>query len=135
MDVSRAPGPIAPALLVALLTAVVGGCSTTEDRGGSPFEGGGSTGGDQVEIRIDNRDFNDATVWAVTPGGDRRLGVVSGKGERTFSIDWRRAQTLQLRISIQSGPTCFTRRVTTDPGDSLDMVIDVDFVNSRACRE
>ncbi len=121
-------------VLLALLGTVVAACGTTSgDRGGSPFDAA-SGEGDQVQIEIQNRDFNDATVWAVTPGGDRRLGIVGGKTDQTYTLDWSRAQTLQLRISIQSGPTCLTRRLATDPGDVIQMSIDIDFVNSRACR-
>lgn len=119
-------------LLVALLTLPVLGCASgSGSGGGNPFQEGGAQ---EIRIAVRNLNFNDATVWALSTGGRHRLGTVSGKTDRTFTLDWSRAQQLRLRIRIQSGRECETRAITTDPGDTLQITIDVNFDRSRVCR-
>lgn len=122
-----------PALLLLAATVPAAGCAATGASGGdNPFQG--AAGSRAVTIEVENLNFNDATVWAESPGGQHRLGVVSGKSNRTFTLEWTRAQQLNLRIRLTGGGECRTRSVTTDPGDSFQVQVPVNLRSSRFCR-
>ncbi len=98
----------------------------------SPFSGGGA----REEIRIEalNLNFNDATLWAIGGGVRRRLGVVPGKGEASFTLPWRFSQTLAIEIDLLAGDRCTTREMTTAPGDIIEVQIDLNLRRSGFCR-
>ena len=81
-------------------------------RSGSPdaeWNGGTETSG---EIRIDvlNHNFSDATIWAVIrESSRRRLGVVTGKTDETYVLEWDFTQPLRLEIDLLAGSRCLTR--------------------------
>lgn len=134
--VRRLSGAAARILLFAAAAGSLGCASSGGGpRGGNPFAGGGTGDDQQIRIRVDNREFNDATIYVIAPSGRKRLGIVTGKTERTFSVRWAVPQPLRVRIDLQAGPTCSTREVQADPGDSLDLIVDPGLSRFISCRE
>ena len=98
----------------------------------SPFSGGGAR--EEIRIEVLNLNFNDATLWAIGDGRRRRLGVVIGKQDATFTIPWRITQTLAIEIDLLAGVRCTTRELTTSPGDIIEVQIDLELRRSEFCR-
>lgn len=85
--------------------------------------------GEQRFIRIEvmNRNFNDATLWAVVEGGNReRIGIVTGKQTQNFTLAWEVPRRLQIEIDVLAGERCLTEPLEVDPGDELQLQIDVE---------
>ena len=111
-------------LMVAAAAAIlVVGCYT----GGA---GSGSFSKDQakeeIKIFITNVAFMDATVYGVVNGSKRRLGRVTGTRESVFTMPFRFPAEMYLEIDMLAGPKCRTERMTVDPGDHLELVIQMD---------
>ena len=91
-------------------------------------------GEDQVRIEVENRNFNDVTVWAIAQGGQRtRLGTVRGKSDSVFTMPWEFSLPLRLELDLVAGPRCTTEELPVDPGDSLLLQVQPDFLATRAC--
>ncbi len=88
--------------------------------GGDPFTG---TTKAQIVIEVDNRNFNQATVWMLSGSGERRLGVVNGKIQKTFTIRWPRSDDLRLRVRVLGGRGFTTARQLVFPGDHVELRI------------
>ncbi|MGD8322151.1 MAG: hypothetical protein PVJ02_17000 [Gemmatimonadota bacterium] len=120
---------------VAVLT-VLGGCATSGSgsRTGNPF--GDRSERNEVQIKIRNFNFSDATVWVLTRGAQRkRLGVVTGKSDADFTVPWDFSQPMTMEFDLVAGPRCTTRPLEVDPGDVLELQIAVDFAQmSDWCR-
>jgi hypothetical protein len=117
--------------LVALWVAGLGGCASAS--GGDPFTEGAAE--QQIQIKVINLNFQDATVWALIAGGRRqRLGIVSGKREAEFTVPWRFSQPLRMEFDLIAGPRCVTEELTVDPGDLLELQIATDFYSTPGCR-
>lgn len=80
----------------------------------------------EIKIIIKNQAFMDATVYAVSTGGMRRLGQVTGKRETVFTMSWPGPSDLYLEIDILAGPRCRTERMLVDPGDEVELIIETD---------
>ncbi len=96
--------------------------------------GGGGGGGEEEEPRpepiltlhVENQNFYDATLYAVSRGGDRqRLGVVGGNNQATFTFRWLRDE-LRVVISLLAGGSTATEPILVSPGDSLNLIIQPD---------
>jgi len=87
----------------------------------------------QVKVIVDNRNFSDARLFAVTVGKRVGLGVVGGKDSATFTIPWAYPDQLRIEIDLLSGPSCTTRSIEADPGDTLDLQIESAFNRTRDC--
>ena len=87
----------------------------------------------QVKVVVENRNFSDARLFAVTIGKRIGLGVVGGKDAATFTIPWAYPEPLQIEIDLFTGPRCTTRAIETDPGDTLDLQIESTFDRTRGC--
>lgn len=106
-------------------------CSTTPGRG-DPFSGGG--GREEIRIEVRNLNFSDATLYAIGGGMRRRLGVVPGKGDAAFTIPWRFSLPLAIEIDLLAGVRCTTQEMMTDPGDIIELQIDLELRRSEFCR-
>lgn len=104
-----------PLLVLAL---ALPGCSTAR----TPFSDGASRG-QSIQIEVRNRNFDQATLYAVRLGERSRLGIVEGKQDRAFRLTWRSQSPLRIEVVLQGGDRCTTRAIPVDPGDSV--VIDV----------
>jgi len=107
-------------------------CSTGPGPSRASFQG--SSPEDSIRIFVTNLNFMDATIWAVTSGTRERLGIVTGKREAVYAIPWEGYMDLQMEIDILSGPRCFTESLPVDPGDDIELIINVEFLNSPRCR-
>jgi hypothetical protein len=76
-----------------------------------------------IQVRVDNRNFNDARIIAVTDGGERRLGIVPGKTERNLTLPWQRWGMIRLRVQLLAGGTFTTVGLETGPGEFLELTI------------
>lgn len=72
-----------------------------------------------VTVHVMNQNFNDVTVYFVWGGGDRRrLGVVNGHGQATFTARWQ-APTVQVEVDVLAGSRYRGERFTANPGDEF----------------
>ena len=106
-------------------------CSTVPGRG-SPFSGGGVR--EEIRIEVRNLNFSDATLWAIGSRGRSRLGVVLGKQDAAFTIPWRFSGPLAIEIDLLAGVRCTTQEMMTDPGDIVELQIDLELRRSGYCR-
>ena len=124
---------LAPALTMALvlgLGACAGGAgpNLTAD----PFQA--STEGPQtISIHVTNLNFQEARLWAVSSSGRQRIGVVGGKADAVYRIPWDFSQPLQVEIDLLAGPSCTTDALQVDPGDELQLQIEVDLSRMSRC--
>ena len=88
----------------------------------NPFEAS-EAGGGRIQIRVENTQFNDATLHALTEGARIRLGRVSGKSTETFRIDWPFVRDLRVEISLLASDTYTTPRLTVSPGEGIRLMI------------
>jgi len=117
---------------LALLLAA-GGCAVGSAGNPGPFERA-EAGDQRVSVHVRNLNFSEATLWAVSRGGRQRLGVVGGKGDAVYTIPWRSSQPMQIEIDLLAGPRCTTEPLEVDPGDSLDVQIEVSLDSQPNCR-
>ncbi len=108
-------------LIIAAACAVLVGCSSTS-RPPSPFDAGSANAG-RIQLQVDNMDFNDATLHAITDGGRERLGTVSGKGQGNFTIDWPFTRDLRIEINLLASDRYTTPRLTVNPGERVRLRI------------
>lgn len=87
-----------------------------------------------ITLLVQNRNFSDARLFVLRRGATLPLGVVGGKAEAEFDVDWDMSDPIQIRIEILAGPTCITEELRADPGDVLELQIDQNFLHSRQCR-
>ncbi len=120
-------GTMGMALLVALA-----GCATGS---GTPapgvfVESRPST----VRIEVQNLNFQDARLYTYRRGARAFLGVVAGKRDQSFVIDWDVPQPMYVEIDMLAGPRCYTEELQVDPGDVLELQIASVFSSTSACR-
>jgi hypothetical protein len=87
---------------------------------GDPFTGPAKS---QIVIEISNQGFNQATVWMLSGSGERRLGTVNGKGEKSFTIRWPRSDDLRLRVRVVGKRGFTTARKLVFPGENVELRI------------
>lgn len=94
---------------------------------------GGAGGGEDeprpepiLTLHVENQNFYDATLYALSRGGDRqRIGVVGGNNQATFTFRWLRDE-LRVVISLLAGGATATETILVSPGDSLNLIIQPD---------
>ena len=118
-------------ILAAILALVPVGCATA-GRDSDPFVPGGANG--QVKVFVTNLAFTHATLWGVTTGTRHKLGIVAGKREAAFTMLLPFPTEMHIEIDILAGPKCFTERLTVDPGDELELIIQNDGANLNCIR-
>lgn len=118
-------------MLVAAVTALATACAARAGEGNPTITPGLE---DQIEIRIINNNFSDARMYAVHPRGREYIGVLTGKTEANYTLDWDIPQTLAIEISLLAGGTCTTEELIVDPGEALFLSIDSTLATMRNCR-
>lgn len=76
-----------------------------------------------IRIEVLNLNFMDATLHALRGGERHRLGVVIGKGEATYTMEWPQSLPLQIEIDLLASGSCITRPLQVDPGDIIELQI------------
>ena len=124
------------ALACAALLLGVAGCASGGGKSGSANPFGQAQGeANEVQIRVVNLNFNDATVWTVVRDARReRLGMVTGKSEATFTVPWTFTDALRLEFDLIGGVRCVTDALSVNPGEILELQISVDPSQDPACR-
>jgi hypothetical protein len=119
------------ALAIVGLSAAVSACAAGQ-RQAQPFERAGAARATEVQIVAQNREFSAATLYAISLGERRKLGVLEGKAEATYTIPWRSPGPMQIEIVLLARGTCLTDELIVDPGDVLELQIEPE--NQRVWR-
>lgn len=86
----------------------------------NPFAPAGSRGNDgQVRVLVENHNFGDATIHALRGGERFRLGEVTGKSEKSFTVRWNFTLPMEFEVHLTGGGGCRVRAMTVDPGDRV----------------
>jgi len=86
-----------------------------------------------VRLLVQNRNFSDARLYTYRRGERRALGIVTGKQEAEFTIEWGFPDPLLIEIDLVAGPRCRTAEMQVDPGDILELQIAPVFTTT-SCR-
>jgi hypothetical protein len=105
-------------ILSMVLAGVSFGCAPTLN---SPLADGRDA---TVEIQVENRSFELATVHAIWQGNSVRLGTVGGTLTVNYTLPWDRSLLLHFRIDLLAGPNCTTSQIWADPGDIIIVEVD-----------
>lgn len=122
-------------LTLLALPLLLAGCAAGQSspNGGGPFAAA-ADGPQTITIHVQNLNFNDATLWAVGRSGRERLGIIGGKADAVYRIAWDTPQPLQIEIDLLAGQSCMTEPMPVDPGDQLELQIQMDLAMQRGCR-
>lgn len=119
-----------PARLALLVPLALMASACAGATGADPFQSSGSR---SIRIEVTNLNFNDATLHALRGGDRHRLGVVTGKGSATYSMPWPIAMPLRIQIDLLAGEDCVTRALHVDPGDVIQLQIEMDLRRDPDC--
>jgi len=87
-----------------------------------------------VRLVVQNLNFSDARLYAIRTGSRSILGVVGGKQDAEFVMEWLRSEPLRIEIDLLARPRCSTREMQVDPGDILELQIESVFSVDAVCR-
>ena len=118
-------------LLAAALALFPAACQSGRDLSNPFREGGRARGSEDVTFFVTNLAFADATLYTIAGGARRRLGRVTGKQEATLTMSLGYPMDLQVEIDLLAGPTCYTSLIPVNPGDDLELIIQIDGPNIR----
>lgn len=112
------------ALLALGAVALVAACAAgPQSGGGGPFSAGAAEP-DDLRVRVENLNFNEARIWLVVRGGERRsLGRVAGKSDAEFVVRWELSRPASIEIDLVAGGRCSTEELQLAPGDAIDLQI------------
>jgi hypothetical protein len=113
--------------------ALVALCASCSMLGSSSSDVFGDAEG-PVTIHVRNNNFQDATLSLVTRGRRVFLGTVTGKMETRLTAPVPApADVWHVEIDLVGGIWCRTDEIDVDPGDVLDLLIQVDTSNQPGC--
>ena len=110
----QAGRPVLALIVAALLTACFRGYGQPRN----PFDPAEGAA-EEVEIRVENQNFNDVVLYALRGGEPMRLGDVIGKSTSRFTVGWNFSLPLEFRAELVGGGACNIRPMTVDPGDRV----------------
>lgn len=119
--------------VIAVMLSSTACASTATPTDSDPFDNSGSEAR-SVRLMVQNMNFSDVRLFAIRRGSRTSLGVVSGKRDAEFTLDWPLPEPLQIEIRLLAGPHCLTREMEVDPGDVLELQISSVFSQTSACR-
>jgi hypothetical protein len=118
------------ALASAGVLAGLSGCATSGAP--SPFDADRTP--NRLEIRVDNISFSDATIFAVTPARRTRLGIVSGKSSRRFTLEWESLQEIQIEVDLLASQRFVSPSFAIAPGEFLEVQVQEPVSNTQVTR-
>jgi hypothetical protein len=118
--------PTASALALVLIIAACGGRRAPTTAFG--------VGGDAIHLEVRNNNFQDATIYATREGDRRRLGIVTGRTDRTFDLAWAPGLLLQVSVSFIGGGACETQEFQMEPGQTFTLDLQPDTRTNLDCR-
>lgn len=122
---------IAALALVAVLALAASSCGKGFAQAKNPFAPA-SADETEVEVRVENQNFGDATVHVLRGGERIRLGNVTGKSDQSFTLRWNFSLTMEFQIEIIGGQGCAVRPLVVDPGDRVFVRIPTE-LSAQAC--
>ena len=112
-----ATGSLKGVLALAVVLLAASGCSALGNPAPNPFDGSrAQEQEDRLRIQVQNNNFNDVTVYAISLGQRIRLGNVTGKTDQNFRLDWNFANPISFEIDVVGGRGCGTSPVPVEPG-------------------
>lgn len=98
--------------------------------------GQGSIGEDTapIVVQVQNNNFQDATIFFTRDGERERLGIVTGKSDRSFAIPWGFNMVLRLEAVFIGGGYCSTERFQMEPGQRYVLELQPDLRVNIDCR-
>lgn len=103
--------------VVLALVAGLAACAKSTTK--NPFAPGTSRSEGSIQVLIENQNFGDATIHAIRGGERIRLGQVTGKSEKSFTMRWTFSLPLEFEVDIIGGSGCGVRPMSVDPGDRV----------------
>jgi outer membrane biogenesis lipoprotein LolB len=86
-----------------------------------------------LTLHVENQNFYDATLYAVSDAQRLRLGIVGGHQDGDFTFRWRQLD-LRIEIDLLSVGKYVTDELPVDEGDELELQIQPD-LHRRIPRE
>lgn len=82
----------------------------------------------RLRIQIQNLNFSDVRITAVGTGRRVRVGDVTGKTDKNFTLEWDYNDPISFEINISGGGRgCTTRRVIVEPGARVWVNVPLEF--------
>ena len=103
------------------VAAAATGCTMGPQRRPNPFDAQG--GGNSIKIEVVNRNFNQATLVALSPVR-RRIGIVGGNSSQSFSFAWSSGDQLRIHIDLLAGGSTTTNSIAIGPGETAYLVVE-----------
>ena len=119
-----------PAAVLTFALLFSSACAATQ--AGNPFDAP-AQGESTIRIEVQNLNFADATLFARRGSERIRMGVVTGKTDRTFDIPWTISYPLQVEINLLAGDRCITRPRSVEPGEVVLLQIRINMENDPDC--
>ncbi len=131
LRIRRSPGRV---LALAAILASAPACSSLAGGAHNPFDGSlEQRQEDRLRIQVQNMNFNDITVYAVSLGQRVRLGNITGKTDQSFRLDWNFANPISFEIDVVGGSGCNTMALPVEPGARVWVQVPNE-VSSSGCR-
>ena len=90
----------------------------------NPFDPSSAEGTeDRIRVTVQNLNFNDVTVWAMRSSQRIRVGRVTGKTDRNFTIEWNVALPISFQVDVVAGRSCGTGLVQVDPNSRVRVTV------------
>ena len=87
----------------------------------------------RIQIEVLNRNFQDATLYALWTGQRRRLGIVTIGKDGRFMLPWPTSNELRIEIDLLAGINCTTESILAQPGDVIVVQIRSQMIPSLDC--
>ena len=88
-----------------------------------------------IQVQVENRAFEDATIHAVWPGRRLRLGTTIGHTNAQYLVRLETSVLMSFRIGLLGGRDCVTGQIWADPGDIIVLEITDQFLASFCRRD
>ena len=115
---------------VALLAVAIPACSLPEAR--NPFAQARRGRDERIQVMVQNHNYLDATIHAVRGAERMRLGEVTGKSDKAFTVRWRLTLPIEFQIHLIGGGGCTVQATSVNPGDRIWVRIPPD-VSATLC--
>lgn len=102
------------------VAAAATGCTMRPQQRPNPFDAEATN---SITINVVNRNFNQATLVAVTPVR-RRIGIVGGNISRSFNFAWSSGDQLRIHIDLLAGGSTTTNTIAIEPGETAYLVVE-----------
>lgn len=99
----------------------LGACGLLRPDVKNPFDG--DRGMRWIRIEVQNHNWSDATLHALRGAERHRLGVVIGKTDARYVMEWPTSMQLRIEIDLLAAESCVTRPLIVDPGDHIELQI------------